>query len=140
MSLKIAKAFTQALRQDEDLLTTLGATEGRGARIFAVARPDEDEKEDKVPYIIVMPNGVQSEGTKDDYEQVDRATVDLLICDESFDQLVNLASRTRHIVNQHLSSTEDYIIDDMSFTASAVQYDMARPCYYMTLTYIVSIN
>ena len=54
MSLKIASAFISALRSNDELLSILGGQGDKkeGARIFTVARPQEDEGKDKIPYLI----------------------------------------------------------------------------------------
>ncbi len=139
MSLKIVKAFTAAIRQNDDLLTALGAINGVGARIFPVARTDEQEKEDKMPYLIVIPTGIRTEGSKDDYEQSDIATVEIIVCDQTFEGLVDLADTVRLTIAQHLLQYPEQNIADYSFSASRVEFDYLRPCYYQTLSYTITI-
>lgn len=140
MSLKIAKAFVAAIRRNDHLTSALGAdADGKGARIFPVARLDEDEKEDIVPYLIVMPNGVQTEGSKDDYEQVERATIGIMICDETFEGLVDLADEVRSTLADNLQECTDQPYSDYTFSAGPVQCDSSRPCYYQTLSYTITI-
>lgn len=137
MSLKTGKAFIDALRSNDDLMRTLGA-KGKplsGARLFSVARSAEDDQQDKIPYVIMMPKGITTNGTKDDYDFSETATIDLLVVAKSFPDLVELTQTVRDTVEQKLESGDDFIIDDWTFSADAVQMDNNKPCYFQTLTY-----
>ena len=143
MSLRIGKTFVEALRQSDDLARLLGAredTEHRlvGARIFAVARQTQDEQEDRIPYVIMMPEGISASASKDDYEETDLATVSLLCVADTYQALISLTEQVRETVAvrlQDAAQAEDFRIDDYSFAASAVSYDADKPCYFQTLTY-----
>ena len=138
MSLKLGRAFIDAIESNPELLVTLGADPEtlQGARLFAVARTDEDEAEDLLPYVVMMPNGVTTQGSKDDYDQTDTATIDLLIVAETFDALIDLATDVRQTVEQNLCDDPEFRIDDWTFSANAVTYDDKRPCFFQTLTYM----
>ncbi|MBQ6984592.1 MAG: hypothetical protein IJQ20_06645 [Paludibacteraceae bacterium] len=138
MSLKLGRAFNAALESNPKLLVTLGADPDtlQGARIFSVARTDEDEQEDKMPYVVMMPNGVTSQGTKDEYDQTDSATIGLLVAAGTFDELINLADIVRKTIENNLCDDPEFTIDDWTFSADAVQFDNKKPCFFQTLTYI----
>lgn len=140
MSLKVGKAVIAALRSNRDLLTKLGGTGSTlsGARIFAVARSTEDDNLDKIPYVVIIPRGVNTDGTKDGYEGLDVATIDVLCVDSTYSDLVDLTEMVRETL-PHMDEEQDgYIINDYSFSAGEVFYDMSKPCYYQTLTYQIS--
>lgn len=141
MSLKLGKAFTAALRANTDLLDTLGAdpVSHEHARIFMVARPEADEKSDQVPYVIIMPSGINTTGTEDDYDdETDTCTVGVLVVATTFNDMADLAEDVRTTIAEHLTGDSDFDIDDFSFQAGPVEYDPKKPCYFQTLTYIVN--
>ena len=137
MSLKLSRAFIRAIECNSDLLVTLGADPVtlEGARIFPVARPDEDEKEDKLPYIIIMPNGIQSKGSKDNYDETDTAIIGVLVVTDTADELFDLTQTVRETIDGHITDDPEFSIDDYTFSADPVKYDSERPCYFQTLTY-----
>lgn len=147
MSLRIGKAFVRTLRSSEPLMRLLGAKEDSesrlvGARLFAVARPTQDEAEDRIPYVIMMPDGITTQGSKDGYENADTATVRILCVADTYEALIDLASLVRSTLADGLCyhddafyETDDFVIDDYTFSASAVSYDADKPCYFQTLTY-----
>lgn len=138
MSLKLGKSFVDALRSNNTLCTLLGAT-GRpltGARIFAVARSNDEEAADIIPYIVMIPEGINTDSTKDEYEYGDTATISLLCVASSFADLITLTEMVRDTIEQKLDGTTEYVIDDYQFSANAVQMDPDKPCYFQTLTYL----
>lgn len=141
MSLKVAKAFIGAIRNNEQLIRLLGAkgTPLSGARLFSVYYPEVDKGTDKLPYIVIMPQGINTTGSKDEYEQGDAATVDVLIAgNDNFDQFVDIAQMVRDTIEEGLEGDNDFTIDDYTFSAGPVQFDPDKPCYFQTLTYIVN--
>jgi len=144
MSLTLGKAFITALRASDTLQQLLGATKPSGAsaysgaRIYAVGRTNDQEREDAIPYLIMMPEGINTDGTKDDYEQTDSATIALLCVATTFEQLITLTGLVRGTIHDHLGDTSDTEVCDYTFSASAVQYDPDKPCFFQTLTYVVS--
>ena len=147
MSLTLSKAFIAALRTNDELMRQLGAKlkDGtlQGARLFTVARPTVDEEKDKIPYIIIMPQGINSDGSEDDYEETDTCVINLLVVASEFATgstpgLVDLAEEVRTTIREHLSDYEGVEINDYTFAASEVQYDDKKPCYWQILTYTVN--
>lgn len=143
MSLRVGKAFIKALRTNEALMRRLGGQGNppTGARVFPVARCAEDEEADTVPYIILIPEGINAEGTKDRYEDGDTAQVSLLVVAKTYNELCDLAQSVRDTLASELqaaSEGESFRIDDYTFSANAVQMDIEKPCYFQTLTYQVN--
>lgn len=141
MSLRIGSAFLAALRANADLQTMLGGMAAAddetytGARIFYVARMEADELQDRIPYIVVMPKGITTQGNKDDYDAEEVATVEVLCVATDGESLVELAEMVKTTIDDSLQGNETYRIDDFAFSASAVQFDPDKPCFFQTLTY-----
>lgn len=141
MSLRIGSAFLAALRANADLQTMLGGMAAAddetytGARIFYVARMEADELQDRIPYIVVMPKGITTQGNKDDYDAEEVATVEVLCVATDGESLVELAEMVKTTIDDSLQGDETYRIDDFAFSASAVQFDPDKPCFFQTLTY-----
>ncbi len=141
MSLRIGSAFLAALRANTDLQTMLGGMATAddetytGARIFYVARMEADELQDRIPYIVVMPKGITTQGNKDNYDAEEMATVDVLCVATDGESLVELAEKVKATIEDSLQGDETYHICDFAFSASAVQFDPDKPCFFQTLTY-----
>ena len=134
MSLKIASAFISALRSNDELLSILGGQgdQKEGARIFTVARPQEDEGKDKIPYLIVQPQGLTSGGDKDAYEDRDTDTVSILIVAAPYPALVELSQILRVIIADMLTEEhEEFIIDDYTSSVGATPMDIEKPCFFL---------
>ena len=141
MSLKIASAFISALRSNDELLTILGGQGDKkeGARIFTVARPQEDEGKDKIPYLIVQPQGLTSGGDKDAYEDGDTDTVSILIVAATYPALVELSQMVRDTLAAMLTEEhEEFIIDDYTFSVGATQMDIEKPCFFLDFNYQIN--
>ena len=145
MSLRIGSAFLAALRANTDLQAMLGGTATEddettytGARIFYVARAETDEQQDRIPYLIVMPKGITTQGNKDNYDAEEVATVDVLCVATDGESLVELAEMVKATIEDSLQGDDTYHIDDFAFSASAVQFDPDKPCFFQTLTYLCS--
>jgi len=138
MSLQIGKAFISALRSNSDLLRVLGG-QGKnldGARIFSVARPQEDENKDKIPYLIIQPQGLTAQTDKDGYEEGDNDTVSILIVAAEYEDLINLSQMVRDTIATMLVEEHDgFQIDDYSLTVGPTQMDVQKPCYFHEFTY-----
>jgi len=138
MSLQIGKAFISALRSNSDLLRVLGG-QGKnldGARIFSVARPQEDENKDKIPYLIIQPQGLTAQTDKDGYEEGDNDTVSILIVAAEYEDLINLSQMVRDTIAAMLVEEHDgFQIDDYSLTVGPTQMDVQKPCYFHEFTY-----
>lgn len=134
MSLSIVKYFNKALRSNTDILSATGG------RIFPVCRNAKEEDEDKIPYIIMMPQSVTNDsGSKDESEgDVDTAIVTLEICAEDYAGLVELTEEVRACIkgNEELTdSTWNFELLGYDFAAQEVNYDPLKPCFYQRLVY-----
>lgn len=138
MSLEVGKFFIKALKTNSALVAAVGG------RIFPVARSMEDDQLDQLPYIIMQPEVLTNEGqTKDDVEGItDRANVSLLVCASTYDELVQLTQSVRETIHAAYNDgvTDDtwhFDVDGYDFSADAVNYDAAKPCYWQTLRYLI---
>lgn len=115
-------------------------------RIFDPARPESDEEEDKVPYIIVTYDAGGSSSSSDDdiLAPLDNATVSVLCCANSRQELAVLTDSVQSVIGQELISRDlwqehqewSFYIDTATPSAGQVQLDPGKPCYYQTLTYV----
>ena len=121
-----------------DTVQTL--TEGR---IFNTIRPELDEKEDKIPYIVVTYEGMTNDcDNKDMVEGAsdnERVQVLCVACDRI--QLANLINAARDAIREYLSEHDSLIefgIADYELSASAILSDWTVPCTYQSLNYSIS--
>lgn len=139
MSFYADKFFYEALKSDDDIISM---TDGR---IFNPARTTVDEKEDKIPYIIISFNGLTNDTTtKDDVEgDTDTISIAIEVTAESRESLAELTQRIRQRIVAYYktvryestpSENDEYPID-WSFTAGPVQYDYIKPCMFQVLNY-----
>ena len=108
-------------------------------RIFNTARSTEDETEDRVPYVIIAFNGLQNdEETKDSYEgDYDRVTISITCVATTREALAELTQAIRTTIKTACEEGAlDECPDDYSFSASSIEYDMLKPCFFQSLTYI----
>ena len=170
MSLQTDRIFIAAIQSDSTLAEKLGAkaatatTEAVKPRLFTTAIPRayypnveafvEPVDNCPLPYIIVTFDGLQNDGfTKDDdYEgSTDMVQVSIAIAAESRDDLATLAEEVRQTVKTFMvnytppiepeeEDLSSLIPVDWDFTASAVQYDMNKPCYWQALVYSCDTN
>lgn len=132
-------AVVQTLTAD-DILTTLCK-----GRIFNTMRPEMDEKEDKIPYIVVsyegMTNDCDSKDSPEGAEDVERVTV-LCVAQDRI-QLANVINAARMACRSYLYSDEchdKYGIVDYELSASPVMGDWTVPCTYQSLNYTIHTN
>lgn len=134
MSLVIDKFFYSALFSSERLY------ELTHSRIYNTARPEKDETEDVVPYIILTYEGMTNASDHKDtlWEgDEDTETVGVLCVAETREALAELTTEVRRIVKEYAEDGDDELCpNDYTISASAVQYDAAKPCVYQTLTYV----
>lgn len=131
MSLATDKFFIEALSNSE---VVTSAFEGR---IFDTARPEIDEEEDKIPYLIVTNEGVQNvTESKDDVceSDTDNVTISVLVVGRDRQDLADLSQCVRNCLREAITEDEDEILD-YTFTAGPVQYDDMKPCHFVTLNY-----
>lgn len=135
MSLSTDIAFVSALNASEDVVSLTGG------RIYgtAIPVPDEDLINTPVPYIIVTFNGLQNnEDTKDYNNEGDEDTVQigLEITAPTLKELHELAELVRTTVREYMDSdASSYQPIEYTFSASSIEYDSAKPCYWVNFTY-----
>lgn len=122
-----------------DALTTLVEN-----RIFNTMRPEYDEQEDKIPYIVVTYEGMTNDNDNKDSiegdEDVER--VNVLIVAQDRVQLSNIVNAARSAIRDYLGGDafDTYGIADYSVSASAVLGDWTVPCTYQSLNYTIYTN
>ena len=146
MSLITDKVFYNALRSNSELMKQVG---GR-IESTSIPVPDDELLNEPVPYIIITFDGLQNEGfNKDnDYEgDTDKVTVSIMVAAESRDALGQLMQDIRKTIIEYFEDSDghawddyDYVPNNYTFSASPVQYDFSKPCYYQTLTYQCDTN
>lgn len=142
MSLQTDIAFNHALATDERLRT---AVEGRIYNT-AIPLPDEDADNVPVPYIIITYDGMTNDvATKDDpYEgDGDSVNISVLVVAATRSALADLMQMVRDTIHDYFvehADEEDIIPMDYSLSATPVQYDSWKPCYFQTLTYQCDTN
>lgn len=140
MSLKTDLFFARSCRR----LSIMEATEGR---VFNTGRDEISEEEDKIPYIIITNDGTQNDEESKDVvaeSDYDRDTISVLVVSDTRSHLAELAEEVRKSVKQDVEDMDmdedmakefGFLINDYSFSASAVEYDPSKPCFFQTLTY-----
>ena len=122
-----------------DALTTLVEN-----RIFNTMRPEYDEQEDKIPYIVVTYEGMTNDNDNKDSiegdEDVER--VNVLIVAQDRVQLSNIINEARTAIRDYLGSDafDTYGIADYSVSASVILGDWTVPCVYQSLNYTISTS
>ena len=114
-------------------------------RIFNTMRPEYDEQEDKIPYIVVTYEGMTNDNdTKDSIEgDEDVERVNALIVAQDRVQLSNIINEARKAIREYLSggdSCDDYGIEYYKVTATPVMGDWTVPCTYQSLNYTIYTN
>ena len=146
MSLQTDIIFITALQQSQAIASIVGD------RIYdtAIPLPDEDAENVPVPYLIVTYDGMQNDaGTKDNlYEgSEDRVPIGIECVAETRPQLALLTKTVRDVIKAqfiaNIEAMEEGSEDDdlrltpidYQLSASAVQYDGDKPCYWQVLNY-----
>lgn len=113
-------------------------------RIFNTMRPEYDEQEDKIPYIVVTYEGMTNDNDNKDSiegdEDVER--VNVLIVAQDRVQLSNIVNAARTAIRDYLGGDafDTYGIADYSVSASAILGDWTVPCVYQSLNYTISTS
>lgn len=141
MSLLTDIIFVKALRADETLTVKLAAGDVYNTTI---ALPDEKLDNASLPYVIVSFDGLTNDvETKDDpYKgDSDNVTISIEIAAKTRPELGELAEEVRRQIHQYFTDADpddedaDLIPEDYQFSASRVNYDSMKPCYWQVLTY-----
>lgn len=146
MSLITDKVFYNALKSNSELVEQVGG------RIYntSIPVPDEEFLNEPLPYIIIHFDGLQNEGwTKDNsYEgSNDKVKIGIEVAAEDRESLGNMMEAIRQTVISYFEdadghTTDDYLLvpDEYDFSATGVQYDSIKPCYWQTLNYVCDTN
>ena len=107
MGLATDKLFFEILHADSELMKTVED------RLYntVIDKPEADEMNEPVPYIIVMFAGLENgDGTKDDiYEApTDHVTIEIEIAAENVEQLTDLACHIRRTIHRELGYLQRY--------------------------------
>ena len=145
MSLQTDIIFVAAIKSDAELLRQLAIGDVYNTTI---AMPDEDLDNADVPYVIVSQGeGVNDGTTKDDYEgDTDSVNITITVVARNRKELVVLTNKVRKAVRRYfMNATEeddyfDMVPLDYQFSASPVNYDPLKPCYWMELIYQCDVN
>ena len=146
MSLITDKVFYNALKSNATLVDAVGDR----IENTTFAEPDEAFLNEPVPYIIITFDGMQNEGfTKDNSFEGnnDKVNIGILVAAEDRESLGALMEDIRKTVIEYFEDTvghtkEDYdlVPDEYSLTASAIQYDSLKPCFWQSLNYQCDTN
>ena len=141
MSLITDQVFFDALAASSEIQTATGG------RIYntSIPVPDEQLKDEPLPYIIIIFDGLVNEGlTKDcGYEgQSDKVDIEILIVAESREDVGKLAETVRKQVQDYflLNEENELVPLDYNFTASRLVYDPDIPSYSQSLAYECDTN
>lgn len=139
MSLQTDSIFIQALSNSADIAGYVGD------RIYstAIPVPEKDLANVPVPYIIVRFDSLQNQAqTKDDYEgSLDLVDVSVVVAASDREELAQITELARNVIMDYFGNAEpnnegfDLVPLDYLFTATAVQYDDEKPCFWQALEY-----
>ena len=138
MSLITDSFFYNAIK---DVDKILALTDGR---IFNPARNEEDDEEDRIPYIIITHDGgnnqTESKDTSSAESEYDSDNVSVLcVADdrESLAELIQIVRKTICIAADSDEAAEErgFAITDYRLSYGPVEMDPSRPCCFQRLTY-----
>jgi hypothetical protein len=142
MGLATDKLFYDILKADTELM------EAVGDRLYntVIGKPEVDELNEPVPYIIVMFAGLNNdETTKDDpYESdTDTVNIEIELAADNFDELTDLAKHVRKTIHDAMVEHDGEGLDypyDYRFSTSDKTYNYMKPCYGIILNYSCSVE
>ena len=156
MSLLTDKIFKAAIMSNGDLLALVtpeptSYNPHPKPRLYntAIPLPDEDADNVPVPYIIIMNEGTDNDqGTKDDYEgDTDTVNIGIEVAATTRGQLGTISQMIRDAVHDFFVNYDietedlgDLIPIDYHFSATRINYDPDKPCYWMVLNYQCDTN
>lgn len=136
MGLIADKFFYKALKSDEDIMAM---TSGR---IFNTARTTEDERQDRIPYVVIMHMGMNNDAeSKESWEgEYDTETVEILVVAETREDMAVLTTLIRRAVKTYREAVyqegdDDDAPIDYHPSAGPLMYDPQKPCFYVTMRY-----
>lgn len=144
MGIGTDRLFFDILRADAQFMQRIGG------RLYntVIGKPDIDELNEDVPYVIIMFAGlVNDEGTKDDPFESDTDTVNIEIelTANDPDELTELAMMIRRIVHKAMTDNMDAeepdpaMPTDYRFSTSDKTYVYEKPCYVIVLKWSCDI-
>lgn len=138
MSLQTDIIFFRAISADESLMKAFGG------RVYntAIPMPEEDADNVPTPYAIISFDGLTTSGSdKDDpfEDRCDTVIVSVIVTAGKRGELATLAQGVRNAIHDYLTSEDDEDDEERPYnvqmTASGVQYDAYKPCYWQQLRY-----
>lgn len=141
MSLIADKIFYDALKSTPAVIAMVG----KKIHSTDIPVPDDEYLNEPAPFIVIIFDGMQTTAyTKDNWFEgiEDLVTIRILLTAKSRDQLGVLSQLVRQAIADYFNAHPDHpqLPDDMSFSASEVNYDPYRPAYELNLVYQCSYN
>lgn len=143
MSLVTDKFFWKALRESAEVIEV---TDGRIFNTADDSVEPEHPEQTKVPYAIIMNNGTQNQvdskddGVESDY---DNDSISIEIAATTRSELADIAQLVRETIRTAADNFSDeeetelgFRLIGYTFTASAVQFDPWKPCFWQNLNYV----
>lgn len=145
MSLQTDIIFVRALRENQELMAQLPAGDVYNT---AIALPEPEADNAPLPYIIVSFDGlVNDKTTKDSFEgDTDTVTIGIEVAASTRKELFDLTQAVRSTVLgffEQLPEDDTDIAEaplDYQLSATGVNYDDLKPCYWMRLSYQCDVN
>lgn len=139
MSLVTDKFFKNALAASSDVMTATGE------RIYNTVDDEIGNDDTPLPYILICNDGTQNDDeSKDDRfeSDYDIDLIRLTICAKTRADLADLAQAVRSVIltaarglTNEAQQSLGFYLEDYDFSASAVNFDEFRPCYWQDLIY-----
>lgn len=124
------KNFYRAIHGDDELNAMTSE------RIYNPARPEIDDAEDKVPYIIISNEGGRNIDETKDFSnegKTDAVTISVLCVADDRDSLAWMTQRVRNVIREASGAWNR--LQDYSLSTGPVEMDPFKPCHYQTLAY-----
>lgn len=144
MSLQTDRIFIKALQSDRVLMSMLAEGDVYNT---AISVPDTELDNVPLPYVIVSFDGMNLDTTSKDDSfdgETDTVTVSIEAAAETRPKLADILIRCRKAVAEYFEEYEggsDRMIPlQTDISASAVQYDSEKPCYWQRLIYQCETN
>ena len=145
MSLQTDIIFVRALRENQELMAQLPAGDVYNT---AIALPEPEAENAPLPYIIVSFDGMTNDQTtKDSFEgDTDTVTIGIEVAASTRKELFDITQAVRTTVlgffEQLPEDDEDFAEAplDYQLSATAVNYDDLKPCYWQRLSYQCDVN
>jgi hypothetical protein len=140
MSLQTDIIFVRALRENQELMAQLPAGDVYNT---AIALPEPEAENAPLPYIIVSYDGMTNDQTtKDSFEgDTDTVTIGIEVAATTRKELFDITQAVRTTVLAFFEQLPEDDTDiaeaplDYQLSATAVNYDDLKPCYWQRLSY-----